>query len=131
MPCPYCEERGRGVLPRISPDAIIDGRLYALIEGILMAKSASRGRKKIRTTVTLPKPVYEEARSLIASDAAPVDSMNGFFEAAITAYLKHFKRREIDGQFAAMATDPVYQREAAAISEEFSGSDWEAFEKRA
>ena len=57
--------------------------------------------------------------------------MNGFFEAAITAYLKHFKRREIDAQFAAMATDPAYQREAAAISEEFSESDWEAFEKRA
>ena len=57
--------------------------------------------------------------------------MNGFFEAAITAYLKHFKRREIDLQFAAMATDPAYQREAAAISEEFSESDWEAFEKRA
>ena len=96
-----------------------------------MTKSASRGRKKVRTTVTLPKPVYEEVRSLIASDAVPVDSMNGFFEAAVTAHLKHFKRREIDAQFAAMATDRAYQREAASISEEFSASDWEAFEKRA
>src|ERR1700721_2587876 len=100
-------------------------------EALPMTKSASRGRKKIRTTVTLPEPVYEEARSLIDSDTAPADSMNGFFEAAITAYLKHFKRRELDAQFAAMATDPAYQREAAAISEEFSESDWEAFEKRA
>lgn len=63
---------------------MISGRLCAICEGILMTKSASRGRKKIRTTATLPKPVYEEARSLIASDAAPADSMNGFFEAAIT-----------------------------------------------
>ena len=65
-----------------------------------MRKPAQRGSKKIRTTVTLPKPVYDEARSLINSDAAPADSMNGFVEAAVTAYLKHFKRREIDAQFA-------------------------------
>ena len=96
-----------------------------------MRKPAQRGSKKIRTTVTLPKPVYDEARSLINSDAAPAESMNGFVEAAVTAYLKHFKRREIDAQFATMATDPAYQREAASISEEFSQSDWEAFEKRA
>jgi hypothetical protein len=96
-----------------------------------MRKPAQRGSKKIRTTVTLPKPVYDEARSLINSDAAPAESMNGFVEAAVTAYLKHFKRRKIDAQFAAMANDPAYQREAASISDEFSQSDWEAFEKRA
>jgi hypothetical protein len=96
-----------------------------------MRKPAQRGSKKIRTTITLPKPVYEEARSLINSEAAPAESMNGFLEAAVTAYLKHFKRRQIDAEFAGMATDPAYQQEAESISEEFSESDQEAFEKRA
>jgi hypothetical protein len=94
-----------------------------------MRKTTLHHGKKIRTTISLPKPIYEEARSLINSDDAPVESMNGFFEAAVTAYLKHFKRREIDAQFAAMANDPAYQQEAALISEDFSQSDWEAFEK--
>ena len=94
-----------------------------------MPRQKRRHVSKIRTTISLPKPVYEEARSLINSDDAPVESMNGFFEAAVTAYLKHFKRREIDAQFAAMANDPAYQQGAALISEEFSQSDWEAFEK--
>jgi hypothetical protein len=95
-----------------------------------MPKSAPRRTKrKIRTTISLPEPVYEAARSLVSSHAAPGTSMNGFFEAAVTAYLKQFKRKEIDAQFAAMAGDPAYQAEAAAIAEEFSRSDWEAFEK--
>ena len=94
-----------------------------------MQKTMRRRHKKIRTTVTLPKPVYEEARSLVNSNAAPVESMNGLFEAAITAYLKQLKRKEIDAEFAAMSTDPAYQQEAQSISEEFSQSDWEAFEK--
>jgi hypothetical protein len=80
-------------------------------------RKPSRHAKKIRTTVTLSKPVYEEARSLVNSDSAPVESMNGFFEAAATAYLRHLKRKEIDAQFAAMANDPAYQQEAAEISE--------------
>jgi hypothetical protein len=94
-----------------------------------MRKATQRGAKKIRTTVTLPKPVYEEARSLIDSNAVPAESMNGFFEAAVRAYLKQFKRKEIDAQFAAMATDPAYQQQAESITAEFRESDWEAFEK--
>ena len=95
-----------------------------------MPKSAPRRTKrKIRTTISLPEPVYQAARSLVNSHASPGASMNGFFEAAVTAYLKQFKRKEIDEQFAAMANDAAYQGEAAAISEEFSQSDWEAFEK--
>ena len=100
-------------------------------QGRFDAKTGTAWQQENPDYVTLPKPVYDEARSLINSDAAPAESMNGFVEAAVTAYLKHFKRREIDAQFATMATDPAYQREAVLISEEFSQSDWEAFEKRA
>jgi hypothetical protein len=95
-----------------------------------MPKTKQRSRKrKIRTTISLPEPVYEAARSLVNSHASPDASMNALFEAAVTAYLKQFKRKELDAQFAAMAGDPAYQGEVAAISEEFSQSDWEAFEK--
>ena len=94
-----------------------------------MRNATRRSAKKVRTTITLPKPVYEEARSLIDSNAVAAESMNDFFEAAVTAYLKQFERREIDAQFAAMSTDPAYQQHAESIAEEFRQSDWEAFEK--
>jgi hypothetical protein len=94
-----------------------------------MAKLTHRTKRKIRTTISLPEPVYEAARSLVDSHAAPGASMNAFFEAAVTTYLKQFKRKEIDAEFAAMASDAAYHGEVAAISEEFSQSDWEAFEK--
>lgn len=85
-------------------------------------------QKKVRTTVSLPKPVYEEARTFIGKNAGAGRSINAFFVAAIEAYLKLLKRRQIDSQFAAMSEDADYQRDANLISEEFSPSDWEAFE---
>ncbi|MFZ0738733.1 MAG: hypothetical protein WCA98_01480 [Candidatus Acidiferrales bacterium] len=84
--------------------------------------------KNVRTTVTLPKPIYQEARSLVDQAASPGGSMNGFFVTAIVAYLKLLKRKQIDAKFAAMAEDADYQKESKLISEEFTQSDWEAFE---
>jgi hypothetical protein len=84
--------------------------------------------EKIRTTVSLPKPVYEEARSFVEKSTGAADSMNSFFVTAIVAYVKLLKRKQIDAQFAAMADDTGYQKEATSISEEFSPSDWQAFE---
>jgi len=92
---------------------------------------ATKRELKVRTTVSLPKPLYEEARSVVAETAASADSMNGFFVAAIRAYVKLLKRKQIDAQFRPMAHDDAYQKEAQLISEEFSQSDWEALEKYA
>ncbi len=92
---------------------------------------ATKRELKVRTTVSLPKPLYEEARSVVAETAASADSMNGFFVAAIRAYVKLLKRKQIDAQFRPMAHDATYQKEAQLISEEFSQSDWEALEKYA
>jgi hypothetical protein len=83
--------------------------------------------EKVRTTVTLPKEVYDEIRSLVEEKAAPSPTVTAFFATAITAYLKLLKRKRIDAQFAAMAEDPAYQKQASQISREFSSSDWEAF----
>lgn len=88
----------------------------------------NRKEKKVRTTVTLPKQLYEQARSAVGTTATPVDSVNGLFVSAIRAYLKLIQRKQIDAKFAGMSEDREYQREAARISEEFSASDWEAFE---
>lgn len=89
---------------------------------------AISNEKKIRTTVSLPKPVYEEARLFVEKNASSADTMSAFFVSAIVAYLKLLKRKEIDAKFAAMSADSDYQKEATLISDEFSQSDWEAFE---
>lgn len=91
-------------------------------------RQAERAHRKVRTTVSLPQPLYEEARSFANSNLSSTESMNGFFVAAIGAYVKLFKRKQIDAEFAAMSEDANYQKEAKLISEEFSRSDWEALE---
>jgi hypothetical protein len=84
--------------------------------------------KKVRTSVSIPEPLYEEARSLVDKRVSPADSINSFVVAAILAYVKLIRRRQIDAQFAAMAEDSDYQKETRLIAEEFSQSDWEAFQ---
>jgi hypothetical protein len=86
-----------------------------------------RREKKVRTTVTLPENLYEEARSVVNKKAVPADSINGLFISAIRAYLRLIQRKQIDAQFSAMSEDTEYQKEAGRIAEEFSPSDWEAF----
>lgn len=81
------------------------------------------------TTVRLPRPVYEQAKCVVAKEkgkAGAVASMNDFIVLAITSYLKMYKRRQIDAAFAAMAEDADYQKEASLLAEEFAYSDWDA-----
>ncbi len=89
---------------------------------------AERVEKKVRTTMSLPVSLYEEARFLFRKKVSPAESLNSFFVAAVHAYVKLIRRKQIDAKFAAMAEDSEYQEEAKLISEEFSQSDWEAFE---
>ena len=81
------------------------------------------------TTIRLPRPVYEQAKAVVekakAGSGAAV-SLNDFFVSAIKAYLKLYRRRQIDAAFAGMAEDAEYQKEAALIAAEFEHSDWEA-----
>ena|SRR6267143_1381673 len=83
--------------------------------------------EKVRTTVRVPKPLYEEAQKFVHKNATPAATINDFFIAAICAYVKLMKRKQIDAAFAGMAEDTDYQKEARLIGEEFSESDWEAF----
>ena len=84
--------------------------------------------EKVRTTVRLPRPLYEEARQVVEKNIAPAETINDFFVAAVLAYLKLLQRKQIDAAFAGMAEDTEYQKEAQLIAEEFSQSDWEAFQ---
>jgi hypothetical protein len=89
--------------------------------------AAKPREKRVRTTVSLPKPVYEEARAFVGKNANSAQTISSFFVTAIVSYVKLLKRKQIDAQFAAMAGDTDYQKQAKLISEEFSQSDWEAF----
>jgi hypothetical protein len=84
--------------------------------------------KKVRATVRLPQSLYNEARSFAEKEVGSAESINDFFVAAICAYVKMWRRKQIDAAFAGMAEDADYQKEAKLIAEEFSQSDWEALE---
>jgi len=84
--------------------------------------------EKVRTTVRVPKPLYDEAQKFVHRNDTALSTINDFFIAAICAYVKLMKRKQIDAGFARMAEDTEYQKEARLIAEEFSQSDWEALE---
>jgi hypothetical protein len=90
--------------------------------------SIGASKKRVSTTVRLPRPLYEEARSFVEKGVGNAQTINDFFVAAIRAYVKLLQRKQIDAGFAGMAEDADYRKEAKLIGEEFSQSDWEAFE---
>lgn len=84
--------------------------------------------EKVRTTVRVPKPLYDEAQKYVHKNATPAETINDFVIHAICAYVKLIKRKQIDAGFAGMAEDTDYLTTASLIGEQFSQSDWEAFE---
>ena|ERR1043166_3877632 len=81
------------------------------------------------TTVRLPRPVYEQAKCVVDKErggSGMAISLNELFVTAITAYLRLYKRRQIDAAFAGMSENADYQKEAKLLTEEFEHSDWEA-----
>ncbi|OLE41045.1 MAG: hypothetical protein AUI36_24835 [Cyanobacteria bacterium 13_1_40CM_2_61_4] len=93
-----------------------------------MALSARLTREKVRTTVRLPRPLYDEVRQFVERDLNSAETINDFFVAAILAYVKLLRRKRIDAAYACMSEDADYQKEAKLIAEEFSQSDWDALE---
>ena len=79
------------------------------------------------TTVRLPAGIYDQAKCVVEQEKRGGNiSLNDLIVSAITAYLKLYKRRQIDAAFAGMAEDADYQKEAKLLAEEFEASDWEA-----
>jgi hypothetical protein len=82
-----------------------------------------RKRGRVRATVRLPRLLYDEVRSFVAKGRSSSGSLNDFFLASVRAYVSLLKRRQIDADFAGMAGDADFQKEAALIAGEFSPSD--------
>jgi len=93
-----------------------------------MPVTSTQSPEKVRTTVRLPRPIYNESRWYVEKSVVSSETLNDFFVTAIVAYVKLLRRKQIDADFAGMAEDTNYQKEARLISEEFTQSDWEAFE---
>jgi hypothetical protein len=90
---------------------------------------AVASREVRATTVRIPRSVYDQAKYLVESERHSTSaslSLNDFFVTAIQAYVKLYKRRQIDLAFAGMAEDADYQKQASLLAEEFEMSDWEA-----
>ena len=90
------------------------------------AKRTEQG--KVQTSLRLPKPVYDQAKRLVAQRPSGIDSFNDLVVAALRSFLGKARRRQIDLAFRGMAEDADFQREAQLIAKEFEQSDWEALE---
>ena len=79
---------------------------------------------KTRTTLSLPDKLLQATDELIAK--GKVKSRNEFIAGAIALRLKALEKEEIDAEFAEMANDTEYKKEALQIEAEFAAASWEA-----
>lgn len=93
-----------------------------------MPVCATASPEKVRTTVRLPRNLYNEARRFVDKNLVSAETLNDFLVTAVLSYVKVVRRRQIDAAFSCVAEDVDYQKEAKLIAEEFSQSDWEALE---
>ena len=84
-------------------------------------------KKRVRTTVRLPRPLYDQAKDLVKQEAVTSENINDFFVTAIGAYVELIRRQKIDANLARMGHDPHYQELSKQLDREFAVSDWEAF----
>jgi hypothetical protein len=85
-------------------------------------------KKRVRTTVRLPRPLYDQAKNLVDKEIVTSGNINDFFVTAIGAYVEMLRRKQIDDDFARMAHDEHYQSVSKQLDREFAFSDWEALE---
>lgn len=82
--------------------------------------------KKVRTTVALSADLLEAMDFIVRAGEA--ESRTDFLERALRSQLAASRRAAIDAEFAQMANDRAYQREALQVAEEFAEADWEALQ---
>jgi hypothetical protein len=90
-----------------------------------MSTATARKEGYQNTTVRIPRPVYERAKTVVERHD---ESLNEFVVDAVVAKLHTLEEAEIDAAFAEMANDQEYQREAVALTREFEASDRGALE---
>ena len=79
---------------------------------------------KVRTTVDLPRDLFERSRHVV--DRGQAKNQNMLFTAAIAEYLDQLDQEAIDSQFAKMSQDASYQELNRALLQEFAGADQQA-----
>jgi metal-responsive CopG/Arc/MetJ family transcriptional regulator len=79
---------------------------------------------KTRTTVALSADLLEELDALVRKGEA--ESRNDYLESALRNQFATSRRAAIDAEFAQMATDRIFQREAVQVTADFAEADWEA-----
>ncbi|MEE4271772.1 MAG: ribbon-helix-helix domain-containing protein [Thermoanaerobaculales bacterium] len=77
-----------------------------------------------RTTIALPEELLRGVDAVVRAGSA--STRNEFFAVAVRRELERIRREAVDREFEAMADDPVYQREAVEVSEEYALPDWHA-----
>lgn len=90
--------------------------------------SPKNRNQKVQTTIRLPRPLYQRAKSFVKENDA-LSTINDFFVSAVSFYLKTLERRRIDAAFLGMAEDAAYQKQAKRIADEFELADWEALQQ--
>jgi hypothetical protein len=83
-------------------------------------------KKRVRTTVRLPRPLYDQAKDLVRQEVVTAENINDFFVTAIGTYVEMLRRQQIDADFARMADDARYKSVSKQLEREFASSDWEA-----
>ena len=84
--------------------------------------------ERVRTTVDIPKPLWERIRGVI--DHHEIKSRNSLIIKALEKYLAEIEEELLDKEFARMADDEEYKSLNLRIAEEFAHSDWEAFQSK-
>lgn len=82
--------------------------------------------KKVRTTIDIPQSLWERVRLTVKDRGAK--SQNTLIIQAIESYIQQLEESRIDAEFAQMRDDERYRTLNLKMAEEFSYSDWEAFQ---
>jgi len=90
-----------------------------------MSHQSISHEKRIRTTVDIPRDLWERVRRAINN--RELKSQNAFIVQALERYLEQLEEAWIDGEFARMKNDEEYKVLNLQMPEEFAHSDWEAF----
>ncbi len=79
--------------------------------------------KAVRTTISLPEGLVRRADLVVGEGA--VGSRNELVISALEREVERLERERLDAEFAGMADDEEYLRQAEGLAEEFAVSDRE------
>jgi hypothetical protein len=91
------------------------------------SQEALMAHDSIRTTVTFPSDLLEEADRVV--EAGDVRSRNDLVVQALRRELAIRERARIDAEFLKMADDHDFQAEDAEMAEEMTELEWEEFKR--